>query len=103
MRRIQISPAPISRPLRQMSSPVALVALFFFSGSAIAQINATGCTHSSVYVWVRCHEVSYRRTFEGPADGLVQAYNSLNQNPCEVAAYLQSTCNGGCQFFFLCT
>ena len=28
-------------------------------------------------------------------DGLVQAYNSLNQSPCEVAAYLQSTCSGG--------
>ena len=28
-------------------------------------------------------------------DGLVQTYNSLNQSPCKVAAYLQSTCGGG--------
>lgn len=30
-------------------------------------------------------------------DGLVQAFNSLNQSPCTVAAYLQSTCDGGCE------
>jgi hypothetical protein len=26
-----------------------------------------------------------------------QSYNSLGQNPCTVAAYLMSTCNGGCE------
>ncbi len=32
------------------------------------------------------------------ADGIVQTFNSLNQNPCTVAAYLESVCNngGGC-------
>ena len=95
-------PTPITRPLPHMSIPAILVALLLFSVPAIAQINATGCTLSSVYVWVRHHDVSCRHTraFKGPADSLVQAYNSLNQNPCEVAAYLQSTCNGGCQCSF---
>jgi len=83
-----------------MLSPATLVASLLFSASVIAQINATGCTLSRVYVWVRRHDVSCRRTFEGPADSLFQAYNTLNQNPCEVAAYLQSTCNGGCQGSF---
>ena len=32
------------------------------------------------------------------ADGLVQAYNSLDQNPCAVAAYLEATCNMGCEY-----
>jgi len=31
-------------------------------------------------------------------DGLVQAFNSLNQSPCTIAAYLQSTCNSGCEY-----
>ena len=48
----------ITQPLPQMSSLVTLVALLLFSGSVIAQINATGCTLSSVYVWVRCHDIS---------------------------------------------
>jgi hypothetical protein len=26
-----------------------------------------------------------------------QSFNSLDQNPCTVAAYLMSTCNGGCK------
>jgi hypothetical protein len=32
-------------------------------------------------------------------DGLFQTFNSLNQNPCTVAAYLESTCNSGCECF----
>jgi hypothetical protein len=102
MRSTRILPRapPITRLLPQMLSSAALVALLLFSGSVIAQINGTGCTHSSVYVWVRRHDVSCQHTFDGPTDSLIQEYNSLNQNPCEVAAYLQSTCNGGCECSF---
>ena len=28
-----------------------------------------------------------------------QTYNSLNQNPCTVSAYLQATCAGGCEYY----
>ena len=31
----------------------------------------------------------------------VQTYNSLGQHPCKVAAYLLSTCHGGCELSFL--
>jgi hypothetical protein len=31
----------------------------------------------------------------------VQTFNSLDQDPCVVAAYLQSTCSGGCQYYYL--
>jgi len=31
------------------------------------------------------------------ADGLVQTFNTLNQSPCTVAAYLGATCNMGCE------
>ena len=93
--------APITRLLLQMLSSAVLVALLLSSGSAIAQINGTGCTLSNLYVWVRCRDVSCQHTFDGLTDGLIQAYNSLNQNPCEVAAYLQSTCNGGCECSFV--
>lgn len=31
-------------------------------------------------------------------DGLVQAYNSIYQNPCEVAANMESTCSEGCEY-----
>lgn len=36
------------------------------------------------------------------ADELVQTYNSLNQSPCKVAAYLQSTCFGGSECSLAC-
>ena len=29
----------------------------------------------------------------------VQSFNSLGQDPCEVTAYMLSTCNGGCESF----
>jgi hypothetical protein len=32
----------------------------------------------------------------------VQTYNSLNQSPCKVAAYLASTCAGGSESFSFC-
>jgi len=48
--------------------------LFLFSGFVVAKISAPDCNTS--WRW---------------------SYNSLGQNACTVAAYLMSTCNGGCE------
>jgi len=57
----------------QMTILAVLTTLFLFSGSAVSQISYAPCT-TSTYNW---------------------ANNSLNQNPCEVAAYMEGTCNQG--------
>ena len=30
-------------------------------------------------------------------ESFVQSFNSLGQDPCTIAAYMLSTCNGGCE------
>jgi hypothetical protein len=82
-------------PLLQMSNFAAIAALLLFSGSAIAQISAPACTYPSLYSWVGNHDISSH--LFSTIDGLLQAYNSLNQDPCTVAAYLGSTCHSGCE------
>jgi len=68
------SPGPNTRLLHQMTILTPIVAFLFFAGSVTAQIVATDCTLPNTYNWT---------------------YNTLNQNPCKVAAYLLSTCSGG--------
>jgi len=51
---------------------VSVASLLFFPGLVAAGISAPGC--SIAWEW---------------------SFNSLGQNPCTVAAYLLSTCNGG--------
>ena len=53
----------LTRPLLQMSTLAAFVALWLFSSSATAQIVSTDCTLTSLYDWVRTRNVSSRRTF----------------------------------------
>ncbi|KAH9984280.1 hypothetical protein BJV77DRAFT_199950 [Russula vinacea] len=52
------------------ATPLAF--LVFFSGTALAQISSPNC--ESTWAW---------------------SFNSLNQDPCEVAANMFGTCNGG--------
>ncbi|KAF8497758.1 hypothetical protein F5888DRAFT_249487 [Russula emetica] len=54
------------------SAAAPLVSSFFFSSFAVAGIYAPDC--STTWEW---------------------SFNSLGQNPCTVAAYMMSTCNGG--------
>ncbi|KAH9035487.1 hypothetical protein EDB85DRAFT_1943629 [Lactarius pseudohatsudake] len=48
-------------------------------GPTRAQVGAPNCTDST-FAW---------------------SYNSLQQNPCWVSAYLEATCNNGCQWVHL--
>jgi hypothetical protein len=93
-------PAGITRtfsPLR-MSISAVLTTLSLFSAHVLAQVYFPDCTVSS-WGWVRLnHFDSLSFT-----DRLFKTFNSLGQNPCTVAAYLLSTCNGGSQSSFLCT
>ncbi|KAI0297402.1 hypothetical protein BC826DRAFT_165512 [Russula brevipes] len=57
-----------------MSGLLVLASLLLHSGFAAAQISAPSCTLSALYDW---------------------SFNSMNQNPCTVAAYLLGTCNEG--------
>ena len=55
----------------------------------------------------RQHGAGYEATIShvGPIfeiHGLLQSYNSLNQNPCTVLAYMVATCNNGCECPVLC-
>lgn len=78
----------------QMSILAALPTLLLLSSSAIAGISAPNCLVMSTWNWVRNYSFP---DILSTADGLLQTFNSLNQNPCLVAAFLQSTCNMGCE------
>src|SRR5260221_2588552 len=80
-----------------MSVLAALTTLLLFSGSAIAQIDTAKCTLSS-WNWVRNSRNVSDPTCFWQLTSYVQTFNSLNQDPCKVAGYLQSTCNGGCEY-----
>ena len=86
--------SPLSFTLK-MSSFAAIATLLLFSGSAFAQVSAPNCAYPSLYDWVCNHGVSSRHF--STTNGLLQTYNSLNQSPCTVAAYLGSTCHGDCE------
>jgi hypothetical protein len=88
---------PTFGPL-QMSTSAVLTILSLFSAHVLAQVYSPNCTVSALK-WVRLsHSVSLSFT-----DRLSKTFNSIGQNPCTVAAYLLSTCNGGCQSSFSCT
>jgi hypothetical protein len=72
--------------------------LFFFSASAIAQISAPTCKSAS-WQWV-C--MSWFRQYSlSDLILCVQTFNSLGQSPCDVTAYMMSTCNEGGEFLLL--
>ena len=96
---------PLVPPLQGHGmAPLAasLATLFFFSGFVTAQINAPDCS-SSALEWV-CFLNSFFFFFFSPLPpvdeltGCSQTFNTLDQNACTVAAYLMSTCNGGCEY-----
>lgn len=78
----------------RLAAPFA--SLFLFSGFAVGGIYAPDCSTS--WSWVRM-----LLSFLSPelCSYCAQSFNSLGQNACTVAAYLMSTCNGGCELFFL--
>ncbi|KAH9054941.1 hypothetical protein EDB87DRAFT_1643957 [Lactarius vividus] len=65
---------------RVASSLVAITSLFLFFASnlVVAQINVPGCESGYLWEW---------------------SFNSLGQNPCEVAGYMMGTCYGGSNTF----
>jgi len=63
-------PSSHQPPTPQMSTLVALAIILLFSGFAASQVSYPTCTDAS----------------------LDWSFNSVGQNPCQVAAYLQSTC-----------
>jgi hypothetical protein len=78
-----------------MLTSAVLTILTLFSVHVLADVTWPDCTVSSLN-WVRLnHFVSQLFT-----DRLSKTYNSLGQNPCEVAAFLQSICYGGGQSSF---
>ena len=101
--RAQIYPTPTTfllSPLPmgpQVTILAVLTTLFLFSGSAVSQISYALCT-TSTYDWVWTTNAPCPNQIR-QLTGLIQAYNSLNQNPCEVAAYMEGTCNQGGECF----
>jgi hypothetical protein len=76
---------------------ILLTSLFLF-GFAVAAISAPSCLATwewvsmLSYLLVDCYLICGHN---------VQTFNSLSQDPCTVAAYMLSTCNGGCQYYYL--
>src|SRR6266849_8140787 len=76
-----------------------LTSLFFFSGFAVAGLVAPDCTATD-FQWVRI--LSFLHSIHWLLTDLVafpQSSNSLGQNACTIAAYMFSTCHGGCKLF----
>jgi hypothetical protein len=86
--------------LLRVAAPLA--SLFFFSAFTVAQIHAPRCK-SATLQWV-CIGMSWFRQYilsrSSDLIHCVQAFNSLGQSPCDVTAFMMSTCWGGRQFFF---
>ena len=79
---------------------ILLASFFFFPGFAVAGIDAPGCLPT--WEWVRM--LSFPRcilSYYLICWHHIQTYNSLGQDPCTIAAYLLSTCYGGCQSYYL--
>jgi hypothetical protein len=81
-----------------MSTFAVLTTLSLFSGHVLAQVYWASCTVPS-FGWVPLNHF-FPLSF---TDHLSKTYNSIEQNPCTVAAFLLSTCNGGSQSSFSCT
>jgi hypothetical protein len=77
---------------------VLLVSLSFFSDFAVAAIVSPVCTNATS-AWVCMLSLLLCALLICCHCG--QTYNTLNQNPCTIAAYLMSTCNGGCELSHL--
>jgi hypothetical protein len=69
------------------------VLLTLLSSHALSDITAPTCDSWWQWVWL-IHFFPYPFLFPYP---LSKSFNSINQNPCLVAAYLESTCNEGSQ------
>jgi hypothetical protein len=82
------------RRYRMFLHTAPLASLFFFPSFAVSAIYAPECSTS--WKWVCFHHAFFGRCLI--CWHCVQAFNSLGQNPCMVAAYLISTCSGGCEF-----
>jgi hypothetical protein len=90
-------------------TPMSLLALLlssllFFSGFAAAGIYAPDCSLS--WEWVCICRFPY--AFFGCYRCLirwhcVQTFNTLGQNACTVAAFMMSTCSGGCESLYCLT
>ena len=99
---------------------IALASLFLFSGFAVAsgedppdpeddkdhdvhhhdhsKIHAPKCSDKKwKWVCILPFYHSYIGHYYLICWHCVQTYNSIGQNPCKVAAYLLSTCHGGCE------
>ena len=77
-----------------LAAPV--VSLLFFSAFGSAAISSPDCSTSWEWVRMSFLECIVLRLPDLMTFG-VQSFNSLGQNACTVAAYMMSTCNGGCK------
>jgi hypothetical protein len=84
-----------------MSLLTVLLSLLFFSGFATAGIYAPDCSLSWEWVCILsfplCIPWSLSLSDSDPLALCVQTFNSLGQNACTVAAFMMSTCSGGCE------
>ena len=92
---------PPSSVVGQEMSPLVapLASLLLLSGFAAAQIVAPDCSLTWGWVCFFFVAVASCRCASAQAGVLfvLQTFNSIDQNACTVAAYLMSTCNGGCE------
>ena len=88
----------MSLQILSVASP--LVSLFFFSAFVVAGINVTaGCLPSFSWVCILWFQHNLRHLYNLMALlRCIQAFNSLGQSPCTVAAYMLATCYSGCEF-----
>ena len=108
-RRIQGSPVKLMRSTSECESKSSKILLIVFSltRSPNPSLRRTHCRYIAPlprFCNIRCNLAVMQRQFVGlgtrsfltPCLSLmglsVQTYNSLSQSPCQVAAYLQSTC-----------
>jgi len=93
-----LSTATTKRGMRRLR----WVILPVLAGPVFAQVDFPNCTVDG-YEWVSdtlliLHSLSFRPFPISDRFSLLQSYNSLNQNPCNVAAMLESTCYAGSEF-----
>ena len=81
---------------------IASLLLLSVGDLVVAQVSAPLCTEASSFLWVCLYHTYSSSGLVGLRS--IQSYNSLDQNPCTVGAYLLSTCYNGSKLFQnLCT
>ncbi len=90
-------------PIKMSLFAPPLISLLFFSSFAVAGIYAPDCSTTSAIpgIWVCILSCLQSRLWLLPdlVAVIVQSFNSLGQNACMVAAFMISTCYGGCELF----